>query len=170
MHYWSTCPPTKFLMATILYTQAAFPALRPLALEPIQWDVHQSTSDWALTALDCSLAEVTAPAPVNAYGETKLRFEEEIRAGWDNHLILRSSLIYGPPPPRECARSGSFLQFLDEALGDPAKDQAPLDLFADEVPSPPVVPKIKCNLPATSLCMLRPRDWVETGALPGAGR
>jgi nucleoside-diphosphate-sugar epimerase len=61
--------------------------------------VHQSTSDWALTALDCSLAEVTAPAPVNAYGETKLRFEEEIRAGWDNHLILRSSLIYGPPPP-----------------------------------------------------------------------
>ena len=48
--------------------------------------------------------------PVNTYGATKLLFEAELRGRWPNHVILRSSLIYGPPPPRPCVRQDTFLQ------------------------------------------------------------
>jgi dTDP-4-dehydrorhamnose reductase len=52
--------------------------------------------------LNRSASQLTKPSnlnlpssAVNTYGSTKLLFEEEIRKRWPQHVILRSSLIYG---------------------------------------------------------------------------
>ena len=44
------------------------------------------------------------------YARSKVAAERVVK-GWPWHVILRSSAIYGPRPPRVCGRSGSFLQF-----------------------------------------------------------
>ncbi len=49
--------------------------------------------------------------PCNAYGKTK-RLGEQAVAELKNSIILRSSGIYGPRPPRVCAKKGTFLQFV----------------------------------------------------------
>ena len=70
------------------------------------------------------------------YARTKLAAEKVV-AEWPWHVILRSSAIYGPPPPRKCNRNGTFLQ-------------AALSLLAgDEVFSP-----ARCHFSAciTSVC------------------
>lgn len=56
-------------------------------------------------------------APVNAYGRTKLAGEQAVAAGWPNHAVLRSSIIYGPPPPQPVSRP-LFLQFIDAQLAE----------------------------------------------------
>ncbi|GAB5367192.1 hypothetical protein AAMO2058_001208600 [Amorphochlora amoebiformis] len=58
--------------------------------------------------------------PVNHYGRTKLLAEENI-ATLENHIILRSSGIYGPPPPRECSKGGTFLQMTMKLLKGDSK-------------------------------------------------
>ena len=81
--------------------------------------------------------------PVNAYGRQKLDFEREIERAWPKHRILRSSLIYGPSPPRKCTKGASFLQFLEKSLGEARDSSKPVTLFEDEVsqlPSPPPIP------------------------------
>jgi dTDP-4-dehydrorhamnose reductase len=93
--------------------------------------IHVST-DQIFDGSSPVYTEASAALPVNTYGATKLLFEEHIKARWANHVILRSSLIYGPAPPRPCSRKDTFLQFLDGAL---AKD-AELSLFHDEVRCP----------------------------------
>lgn len=59
--------------------------------------------------------EDDAPAPLNAYGRTKLAGERAVAARWPNHAILRSSIIYGPEPPVPVSRP-LFLQFVDSQL------------------------------------------------------
>jgi len=39
------------------------------------------------------------PAPLNVYGQTKLE-AERVAAGWEKHLIVRTSGLYGPAAPR----------------------------------------------------------------------
>uniref|UniRef100_A0A7S2XBZ6 RmlD-like substrate binding domain-containing protein n=1 Tax=Lotharella oceanica TaxID=641309 RepID=A0A7S2XBZ6_9EUKA len=49
--------------------------------------------------------------PLNKYGTTKLQAEENIMDNLKHFIILRSSAIIGPKPPREsCKKSGTFLQ------------------------------------------------------------
>lgn len=46
---------------------------------------------------------------------SKVDAEQLVRQRWPRHAILRSSIIYGPPPPHP-VRRGLFLQFIDGAL------------------------------------------------------
>ena len=63
------------------------------------------------------------PRPVNAYGRTKLAAERAVAAGWPNHAILRSSIIFGPEPPVPVGRP-LFLQFIDGALAAGVRGRA----------------------------------------------
>jgi dTDP-4-dehydrorhamnose reductase len=70
----------------------------------------QVSTDQIFDGNNAVYSEQSAALPVNTYGATKLMFEEELRGRWPNHVILRSSLIYGPAPPRACSRKDTFLQ------------------------------------------------------------
>ena len=50
---------------------------------------------------------------------------------WDNHVILRSSLIFGPQPPVPVSRQ-LFLQFIEKTL----RAGRPTKFFSDEFRSP----------------------------------
>lgn len=71
-------------------------------------------------------------APVNAYGRSKLAFEKALTAQLPKrHVILRSSLIIGPPPPRRCNKPRSFLQDCARMLSSPEGG----DFFSNEMRS-----------------------------------
>lgn len=54
--------------------------------------------------------------PINTYGRTKVDGEAAVAKRWPGrHVILRPSIIYGPPPPSP-TRRGLFLQSVDAAL------------------------------------------------------
>ena len=59
----------------------------------------------------------------------RMRFSLQER--WGNHVILRSSLIYGPQPPLPVSRL-LFLQFIVRTL----KAGKPTKFFSDEFRSP----------------------------------
>lgn len=52
--------------------------------------------------------------PLNQYGKSKAAFEQAIRDKMHNHVILRSSVVYGPLPlhPRHSNKKGTLLQFI----------------------------------------------------------
>lgn len=56
---------------------------------------------------------------------------------WDNHVILRSSIIYGPQAPYPVSRT-LFLQFIERTL----KAGRPTKFFSDEFRSPVFVQDI----------------------------
>lgn len=56
--------------------------------------VHFST-DYVFGGDDAPYSEGDEPGPVNAYGDTKLAGERAVRESGVDHLILRSSWIYG---------------------------------------------------------------------------
>lgn len=43
--------------------------------------------------------------------------EAAVAASWRRYVILRPSIIFGPPPPSP-TRRGLFLQFMDGCLAD----------------------------------------------------
>ena len=59
--------------------------------------------------------EGDAAAPVNAYGQSKAEAEVAVRAAWPHHIILRSSIIYGPQSPSPVPRP-LFVQFVVRRL------------------------------------------------------
>ena len=70
-----------------------------------------------------------APRPVNAYGKSKKDSEEYIKKHYSNHIIFRSSIIYGKN--KDVSRT-LFLQWMSTALaGD-----APVGFFTNEFRSP----------------------------------
>jgi len=81
--------------------------------------------------------EGDATAPINAYGRTKLAAEAAVRDRWENHVILRSSIIYGPESPVPVGRP-LFLQFVEGQL----KEGVATDYFTDEFRSPVYVEDI----------------------------
>ena len=75
--------------------------------------VHLSTDMVYGSNTDAPHAESAECKPVNVYGSTKLQGENLIRERWPNHIILRSSAIYGPvPTDRACSKSSTFLQMV----------------------------------------------------------
>lgn len=52
--------------------------------------------------------------PINAYGRSKLAAEVAVAGRWParDTVILRSSIIYGPPPPLQPVGRPLFLQFV----------------------------------------------------------
>ncbi|KAA6429698.1 MAG: methionine adenosyltransferase 2 subunit beta-like [Trebouxia sp. A1-2] len=69
--------------------------------------------------------------PVNAYGRTKLEAEQLIQDRWPNHVILRSSIIFGPQSPVPVSRV-LFLQFIANGL----RQGKPTTFFQDEYRCP----------------------------------
>ncbi|MDA0991391.1 MAG: dTDP-4-dehydrorhamnose reductase, partial [Verrucomicrobia bacterium] len=66
-------------------------------------------------AVPQSYRETDEPAPVTAYGQTKLAGEEAVRTATDNHVILRTAWLYG-------INGNNFLKtMLRLALQDPAR-------------------------------------------------
>ncbi|EFN51077.1 hypothetical protein CHLNCDRAFT_141448 [Chlorella variabilis] len=92
--------------------------------------IHMST-DQVYDGSKARWREGDPPRPVNAYGRTKLAAERAVAAGWPNHAILRSSIIFGPEPPVPVGRP-LFLQFIDGALAA----GKPTTFFNDEWRSP----------------------------------
>lgn len=69
--------------------------------------------------------ETDTPAPVNAYGRSKLEGEEAVRASGARHLILRTSWIYG-------ARGSNFLRTMLRL----AREREELRVVSDQTGSP----------------------------------
>lgn len=83
--------------------------------------------------------EDTEVAPVNAYGRSKVAAEQHIAenaAG--RHVCFRSSIIYGPEPPKSVNR-GLFLQFCRKAVAEATE---PFTFFHDEYRNPVYVSDI----------------------------
>jgi nucleoside-diphosphate-sugar epimerase len=72
--------------------------------------IHLST-DQVYSGSHAMSTEAAVPAPVNVYGASKLQAEHTIQARWPRHVILRSSIIYGPQAPAPVARP-LFVQFV----------------------------------------------------------
>ena len=67
--------------------------------------------------------ETDAIAPVNVYGAQKANAEEMIEARYPHHVILRSSVMYGPLPELLGPVKGErFLQFCNNVLDGRKKD------------------------------------------------
>ena len=78
--------------------------------------------------------------PVNAYGASKLA-AELAALSLPCSVVLRLSLVYGPPTPRGGNKTSTFLQFMDASLGNASA--AALQLFSDE---------IRCPIAITDVC------------------
>jgi len=88
--------------------------------------------------------EDSAARPVNEYGQSKLAFEELLRARLPlRHISLRSSLIIGGTTPSTC-RKQSFFQFCDERLGSGVAT----DFFSDEIRSVVLVDDVTATITA----------------------
>lgn len=88
--------------------------------------VHYST-DYVFDGLkENAYMEGDAPNPQNVYGKSKLLGEELIRQNCPNHLILRTSWLYGPNGPNfiktivNAARGGNPLRVVNDQRGSPS--------------------------------------------------
>ena len=95
--------------------------------------VHFSTDYVFDGAKAGAYTEEDTPAPVNAYGRSKLAGDEAIRESGCDHAILRSSWIYGSRGSNffltvlKLAQSGRDLRVVDDQAGSPT----PARLVAD---------------------------------------
>ncbi len=69
--------------------------------------------------------EEDPPAPINAYGRSKLAGERHVREAGDRHLVVRTSWLFGPEGKH----------FVDAILAR-AKSGAPLRVVTDQVGAP----------------------------------
>ncbi|GAB4821130.1 hypothetical protein N2152v2_008176 [Parachlorella kessleri] len=113
--------PTKLLDA--LDRHARVSGTQPVLVHISTDHVYDGGSSWYKEDTQCK--------PVNAYGLSKVDGEEAVRQRWRRHVILRSSIIFGPPPPAPVKR-GLFLQFIDSSLAD----KKPTTFFTDEWRTP----------------------------------
>ncbi|MEY4756756.1 MAG: hypothetical protein RJA34_1654 [Pseudomonadota bacterium] len=89
------------------------------------WLVHYST-DYVFDGMGSSAwSETDACTPVNVYGQTKLEGELRIRAVCQNHLILRTSWVYG-------ARGGNFAKTMLRL----ARERDSLNVISDQIGAP----------------------------------
>ncbi|HEY6896546.1 MAG TPA: dTDP-4-dehydrorhamnose reductase [Rhodocyclaceae bacterium] len=87
--------------------------------------VHYSTDYVFDGRKDQPYSEADATAPLNVYGETKLAGEDAIRAVGAEHLILRTSWVYG-------RRGQNFLLTMQRL----AKEREELRVVADQIGAP----------------------------------
>eukprot|EP00884_Botryococcus_braunii_P003906 jgi/Botrbrau1/13516/Bobra.0347s0003.1 len=109
--------PTKLVEALERYRENT--GGKPLLIQMSTDQVYEGNRPW--------WKEDDETRPINVYGQSKLDAEELIQQRWENHAILRCSLIYGPEPPQHVGRT-LFIQFVAEAL----RKQQPTTFFRDE--------------------------------------
>uniref|UniRef100_A0A7S0UPC3 NAD-dependent epimerase/dehydratase domain-containing protein n=1 Tax=Polytomella parva TaxID=51329 RepID=A0A7S0UPC3_9CHLO len=107
--------------------------------------------------------EEDKPEPVNVYGETKLMAESCLDELWPREeglacVILRCSLIVGPPPPYGIGKS-TFVQFIEKST---TSEENPGVFLTDEYRNPVLVYDIVdvCR----TLLEWRKKDEEENGA------
>lgn len=109
--------------------------------------VHYST-DYVFDGTKASpYTEVDIPNPVNVYGKTKLAGEQAIRATGVDHLIFRTSWVYG-------SRGSNFLLTMLRL----ARERDQLSIVDDQVGSPTWCRMIAG---ATALVLARGREALE---------
>lgn len=88
--------------------------------------IVQLSTDYVFSgAGDRAFTEEDAPAPLNAYGRSKLAGEEQVRAANPRHVIVRSAWIYSPfgrnfvTAMMAGAASGATLRVVDDQRGSP---------------------------------------------------
>jgi len=97
------------------------------------WLVHYSTDYVFDGSGSAPWTEQSTPAPLSAYGRTKLEGEELIRASGCRHLIFRTSWVYGARGDNfaktmlRLARTRDALSVIDDQIGAPTG----ADLLAD---------------------------------------
>lgn len=91
----------------------------------------QLSTDQVYDGSKANWQETDVCHPVNAYGQTKLEAEQLIQDRWPNHVILRSSIIFGPQSPVPVSRV-LFLQFIANGL----RQGRPTTFFEDEFRCP----------------------------------
>ncbi len=110
--------------------------LARLCAELGAWLVHFSTDHVFDGGGDRPWTEEDAPAPLNAYGRTKLAGEERIRASGCSHLILRCSWLYAlrgkdfPDSILRQAREQEELWVVDDQIGAPTSAELIADVTA----------------------------------------
>ncbi len=92
--------------------------------------VHFSTDYVFGASGDGPFAEDAPPAPLNAYGVSKLTGEHLARAASPRHLVIRTSGLYGVAGSR--AKGGNFV----ETMLRLARDGKPLRVVDDQATSP----------------------------------
>jgi dTDP-4-dehydrorhamnose reductase len=89
------------------------------------WLVHYSTDYVFDGSGDAPWVETDTPAPLNVYGQTKLEGEQLIQATGCQHLIFRTSWVYG-------ARGGNFAKTMLRL----AKERDRLSVIDDQIGAP----------------------------------
>ena len=89
------------------------------------WMVHYSTDYVFDGSGSTPWLESDAPAPLNVYGRTKLEGEQLIQSSGCNHLIFRTSWVYG-------ARGGNFAKTMLKL----AQEREVLSVINDQIGAP----------------------------------
>lgn len=76
--------------------------------------------------------EHVMPAPVNAYGKSKVLCEETLAREYPRSVVLRSSIITGPKPPSLDVQRTLFLDFIRDSFENKSEPTT----FYDEFRSP----------------------------------
>jgi dTDP-4-dehydrorhamnose reductase len=77
--------------------------------------------------------ENVTPAPVNAYGKSKVRCEETLAREYPRSVVLRSSIITGPKPPFVDVERTLFLDFIRDSFENKSERTT---FYDDEFRSP----------------------------------
>ncbi|KAJ7560800.1 hypothetical protein O6H91_04G146900 [Diphasiastrum complanatum] len=97
----------------------------------------QFSSDQVYAGSKSFYLEEDETKPVNIYGQSKVAAEKFVKENWPNHVILRSSIIYGPHPLIPVTKSLP-VQWIDAELSK----GKPVEFFHDEYRCPVFVKDI----------------------------
>jgi CDP-6-deoxy-D-xylo-4-hexulose-3-dehydrase len=80
------------------------------------------STDYIFDGASGPYAEDSVPSPISTYGETKLASEEAVRDAGPDHLIVRTTAVYGWNPT-----SPNFAMYVWQRIGDGEAVRAPSD-------------------------------------------
>src|SRR5690606_21095217 len=111
----------------MLVNAAAVRAIAQAAAEIGAWLVHYSTDYVFDGSGSHRWREIDQPNPLNEYGRSKLAGEEGIRESGCNHLVFRTSWVYGRRGANfaktmlALAQSRDSLHVVDDQIGAPTR-------------------------------------------------
>ena len=93
----------------------------------------QLSTDHVFDGKSAMSDERVTPAPVNAYGASKVLCEETLAREYPRSVVLRSSIITGPKPPLLDVQRTLFLDFIRDSFENKSE---PTTFYEDEFRSP----------------------------------
>ena len=119
------------------------------------WMVHYSTDYVFDGSGSTPWLESDAPAPLNVYGRTKLEGEQLIQSSGCNHLIFRTSWVYG-------ARGGNFAKTMLKL----AQEREVLSVINDQIGAPTGA-ELLADIPAHAVRQATTANDSEAATLSG---